>query len=144
MSSKLHGPLQVLLWLVCAFHVVVGLGLNLSADFPQVMASYYGATVDWTPAFLYIVKPLGAFMLALGVMAGFAARDPLGHAAVVYGFVVLFAVRGLQRFIFQSEIGEAVGIEASRNVTNGIIFLVLAAALFFLFRAAGKGSGSSD
>ena len=46
--------------------------------FPQAMAEYYGAQVTWTPEFLYIVKPIGAFMIAIGVMAAAAARDPSG------------------------------------------------------------------
>ena len=103
-----------------------------------MMADYYGATVEWTPALLYLVKPIGAFMLALGVMAGLAARDPLGHSSIVYGFVVLFTMRGLQRLVFQGEIATAVGIESGRNIGNAVFFLLMAAALFWLFRAASK------
>ena len=132
--------LKWFLWGICAFHVIVGLGLNLSSAFPQLMADYYGATVEWTPALLYLVKPIGAFMLALGVMAGAAARDPLGHSSIVFGFVVLFVLRGLQRFAFQGEIATAVGIESGRNIGNALFFLVMAAALVWLFRAADKSA----
>lgn len=131
--------LGIFLWFICAFHVIVGVGVNVSDAFPQVMASYYGAEINWTPEFSYIVKPIGAFMLALGVMAGLAARKPLEHATVVYGFVVLFALRGLQRLIFQGEIETALNIAASRNVGNAVAFLLMSAALLFLFRAANRG-----
>lgn len=143
MNTKMIGLLKAFLWVIAAFHLIVGIGLNVWSEFPQVMAAYYGATVDWTPAFLYIVKPVGAFMIALGVMAVAAARDPLGHCTVVYGFVVLFVLRGLQRIVFQEEIANAVGIAADRNIINAIVFLVMAAALFLLFRAAGKGEGGA-
>lgn len=143
MNSKIKGVLQVFLWFICAFHVIVGLGLNISPAFPQVMAGYYGAQVNWTPELLYLVKPIGAFMLALGVMAGAAARDPLGHRSIVYGFVVLFTLRGLQRLIAQEEIATALQIESGRNIGNAVFFLLMAAALVWLFRAASKSAGSA-
>jgi hypothetical protein len=107
------------------------------------MASYYGATVDWTPEFVYFVKPLGAFMFVLGVLAVVAARDPVGNRWVVYGFVVLFTIRGLQRIVFQEEIANAFAISGGRNIGNAIFFLALGASLFFLHRAATKGAGST-
>lgn len=48
--------LPVFLWAVCAFHVGIGLGLNVSPAFPQVMAGQYGAEVDFTPALLRIAN----------------------------------------------------------------------------------------
>ena len=53
MNSRLHAVLQVLLWVICAFNVIIGLGLNISQDFPQAVAAFYGAQVEWTPAFMY-------------------------------------------------------------------------------------------
>ncbi len=138
MKLNTLGVLTAFLWVVAAFHLIVGLGLNVSSDFPQLMAQYYGAQVDWTPALLYILKPVGAFMFALGVMAALAARDPLGHVSVVYGFAVLFTFRGLQRLIFQSEIESAVAIAGGRNFGNAVFFLLMAAALVLLLRFAGK------
>lgn len=140
MNTKLSGALTALLWFVCAFHVVVGLGVNVSSAFPQAVANYYGAEIIWTPELAYIVKPVGAFMLALGFMAALAARNPLGNAAIVYGFVLLFTMRGLQRLVFQNEIATALSIETSRNIINAVFFFALAAVLFWLFRAA---SGSA-
>ena len=138
MKSKITGVLQVFLWGICAFHVIVGLGLNLSPAFPQLMAEYYGAEVNWTPEFLYVVKPIGAFMLALGVMAAWAARDPLNHGAIVYGFVVLFVLRGVQRLAFQEEIATALSIDSSRNIGNAVYFLLMAAVLVWLHVTAGR------
>ena len=138
MKFNTLGVLKILLWFIAAFHLIVGMGLNVSPEFPQLMAQYYGAQVNWTPEFLYIVKPIGAFMFALGVMAALAARDPLSNVSVVYGFVVLFAFRGLQRLIFQSEIESAVAIASGRNFTAAIFFLLMGAALLVILRFAGK------
>ena len=143
MNSRIMGVLQGFLWFICAFHVIVGVGLNVSPAFPQAMAGYYGAQVNWTPELLYLVKPIGAFMLALGVMAGAAARNPLGHRSIVYGFVVLFVLRGLQRLIAQEEIATALSIDSGRNLGNAAFFLLMAAALVWLFRAASKSAGSA-
>ena len=138
MKSGLYLVLQTLLLGICAFNVIIGLGLNLSPDFPQAVASYYGAEVEWTPAFMYIIKPLGAFMITVGLLAGIAARDPLKHAAIVYAVAVLFLMRGAQRFIFMDEIANSINIEAGRNAVNGIFFLALAAVLVVVYRACVK------
>jgi hypothetical protein len=138
MNTKLLGALQALLWFVCAFHLFVGIGLNVSGAFPQVVAQYYGATVEWTPEFLYIVKPIGAFMIAVGIMAGVAAMNPLANRAVIYGLVALFVIRGLQRIVFQDEIASALAIAGGRNIGNAVFFLLLAGTLFFVFRAAAQ------
>ena len=130
--------LRFFLWFACAFHLVVGIGLNLSPAFPQLMAGYYGAEVNFTPQFLYIVKPLGAFMIMVGIVVLAAARDPLNNGAIVYGLVALLAIRGLQRFAFHDTIVSDLAIESSRNVVNGVVFLLLAAIFLVLFKVAEK------
>jgi hypothetical protein len=144
MKSRQLVGLQVFLWLICAFHVIVGVGLNVSSEFPQFLAQYYGAQVNWTPELRYLVKPVGAFMLALGVLAGVAARNPLGYPSIVYGFVLLFVVRGLQRLIFQGEIETALDIASGRNLGNAVFFLLMAAGLMLLLRFARQQTNSNS
>jgi len=138
MKSGLHLVLQILLWGICAFNVIVGLGLNLSPDFPQMVAGFYGAQVEWTPAFMYIIKPLGVFMITVGLLAGVAAKAPLQHAPIVYAIALLFLMRGIQRFVFMDDIAAAVSIEAGRNLANGVFFIVLAGVLVAVHRACSK------
>jgi len=140
MNPKSLQALRLFLWGICAFHVIVGIGLNVSPAFPQTMATYYGATVDWTPDFLYILKPLGAFMFVMGVLAAVAARDPLKHIAIAYGFVLLFALRTLQRIIHHGELFDTFGITPAHNIGNMIVFGGMSLGLFLLVRAA-RGSG---
>jgi hypothetical protein len=144
MKSRQLVGLQVFLWLICAFHVIVGVGVNVSSEFPQFVAQYYGAQVNWTPELRYLVKPVGAFMLALGVLAGVAARNPLGYPSIVYGFVLLFVVRGLQRLIFQGEIEIAFDIASGRNLGNAVFFLLMAAGLMLLLRFARQQTDSDS
>lgn len=138
MKGNALAVLRFFLWFSCAFHLIVGLGLNLSPTFPQLMAGYYGAAIEFTPPFLYIVKPLGAFMIMVGLVVLAAARDPLNNGAIVYGLVALLAIRGLQRFAFHDTIVADLAIESSRNVVNGIVFLLLAALFLVLFKMAER------
>ena len=130
--------LKFFLWFSCAFHFIVGIGLNLSPAFPQAMAGYYGASVEFTPQFLYILKPLGAFMIMVGLVVMAAARDPLNNGAIVYALAALLAIRGLQRFAYQDTIVSDLAIASSRNAVNGIFFLLLAVTFVVLFRLALK------
>lgn len=141
MESKMMSVLKVLLFGICAFNIVIGAGLNLSPEFPQMVAGYYGAEVDWTPAFMYIIKPLGVFMIVIGVLAGVAAFDPLKYSAIIYGLALLFLMRGLQRLIFMDEIATAVNIDAARNVGNSLFFLILAVFLVVMNRFIANRSG---
>jgi hypothetical protein len=128
---------------VCAFHVLVGLSLNVDLGLKEwVGSSLYNATVDWSDGqFNYIMKPLGAFMIALGVMAAMAARNPLAHRSIIIGFAVLFTMRGLQRLLYMNEIESVFAIPASRSMVQMVVMLALAAGLVFLLRAASAGEG---
>lgn len=138
MRDKTYVALQTLLWSICAFHVMVGLGLNLFPSFPEAMAGYYGATVDWTPQFVYILKPLGVFMLVMGFLAAVAARDPLHNAPIVYAFVAVFVLRAAQRLVFMGVLVEEFQISAGRNFANMVFFFLLGAVLFFLFNVCRR------
>ena len=135
---KTISALQLLLWFVCGFHLLVGLSLNFPLVPLDLLARYYGASVTWTPQFVYILKPLGAFMFVLGGLAAAAALKPLHHKAIVYGFVALFAIRASQRLVFRQELESAFAIPDGKNLGSMVLFFALAAVLFVLYRAAEK------
>jgi hypothetical protein len=141
-EAAMKQVLQALLCFVCAAHVVIGVGVNLAPGFPPLMAGIYGATVDWTPQFTYILKPLGAFMLTVGLLAGIAATDPVRHSAVVYAIAVLFVIRSAQRMVFADETLRAFGITLARDVAVSCFFLALAAALVVLGRRVAAAATS--
>ncbi|MEM7029367.1 MAG: hypothetical protein AAF629_07365 [Chloroflexota bacterium] len=130
MASKTLPILKVVLWIVSLFHLIVGASLNLPLGLKESVGSgIYGAQVDWTAAqFVYILKPLGAFMFALGIMAAIAATNPIKNRAIIYGFAVLFVFRGLQRIVFEQEILSTFAIEPGRQV-NAIFFMFFSAVL---------------
>ena len=126
------------LWVVCAFHLLVGLSLNVDIGLREwVGSSLYNAQVDWSDGqFAYIMKPLGAFMIALGIMAAFAARNPLGNRPIIIGFAILFTMRGLQRLLYMREIESVFAIPSSRSMIQMVVMLALALGLVLLLRAA--------
>jgi hypothetical protein len=136
MPTTSQRVLKAYLWFIALFHLFVGVAVNVSPAFTQMIARGYGATVDWTPQFTYILHPLGAFMIVLGLLAGAAAREPERYEGVVLGFVALFAIRALHRFVYGGVLTQAFGISGQRNTVNGILFLAQALALFLLWRAA--------
>ena len=140
MKSRAYRVLQVLMLLVCVAHIVIGAGLNLASDgMVASMASSYGAeSAEWSAQLLYIVKPLGAFMLVLGLLAAAAAANPTRYRAVVYAFSVLFLIRAVQRIAFSTEIHDIFGIAVSRNTGNAIFFAVLAVVLVVCDRLAAR------
>ena len=131
------------LWIVCAFHILVGLSLNVDLGLREwVGSSLYNAQVDWSDGqFAYIMKPLGAFMIALGVMAAMAARNPLANRSIIIGFVILFTMRGLQRLLYMREIESVFAIPSSRSLVQMVVMLAFAVALWLLLRAASAGEG---
>jgi len=136
MPSTAQRALKAYLWFIAVFHLFVGLSVNLSAGFTRSIAAMYGAQVDWTPQFTYILHPLGAFMIVLGVLAAVAARDPERYEAVVLGFVLLFAIRALHRLVFGDVITSAFAIPSSRNMIAMIVFVVQSVVLLLLWRAS--------
>jgi hypothetical protein len=133
--------LQAYLWVICTFHVITGLGVNFSRPFMATMADWYGATVDFTPQFLTILHPLGAFMIILGVLAAVAARDPLRYRPIVYSFAALFLIRSLQRVLFKHDIEQAFQIDPARNFMTMGLFLVMAITLAALQRYVESRQG---
>jgi hypothetical protein len=130
--------LQVVLWFVGLSHLVLGACIMLSPALQQKAAALYGAQVDWTPQFIYILRPLGAFMLVLGIAGVVAALDPLRYRAIVYCLAALLLLRVLQRVLFRDEIADMFAIEPARNLVNAGFFLALALALIVLAAIAGR------
>jgi hypothetical protein len=135
--------LQLLMWIVAGFHIVTGLGLNLSRGFVETMATFYGANVEeWSPQFLYILYPLGAFMLALGAMAVLPALWPGKYRPIVWIFAGLFAIRATHRLVL-GEISEGVfGIDHQRTMVNMAFFYGLAACLIVADQLAHRGAAA--
>ena len=137
--------LQILMGLVAAAHLVIGVALNFGGTgMIESVAGLYGADVEtWSPQFLYIVKPLGAFMFALGIVGAVAASNPRKHLLVIYGFSILFLLRALQRLAFGQDILDTFGIGAGRNIGNAIFFAAYAVAMIVYARKVSTPSSEA-
>lgn len=138
MGERALVVLKALLWFVALSHVTVGVGIMLTPDFQRFMAGVYGADVTWTPELQYLLKPMGVFMLGLGLVGIAAALDPLRYRVVVVAFAVVLLLRVGQRVVHRDEIAEAFGLSAGRQLLNGSFFFLLALALLLLVFTVGR------
>ena len=136
--------LQLLLAYVCLSHLVLG-GLAF-VSLPEPLAASiikwnYGAIIDLTPSLVHVIRIVGAYMIAMGVLAGLASMNPSRNRAVIWGIILLLLLRVAQRFIFFNEIQEAFGITTVRLLVQSAHFSAIAIGLLLLLRKA-SGSGS--
>jgi hypothetical protein len=133
--------LQVYLGLICAFHIIIGVGINSSQSFIERVAELYGAQVDFNREFVTILHPLGAFMFILGVLAAVAAVQPIRYRAVGYSFAALFVIRAVQRVVFKQDLKEAFHISSTHNLFNICLFLAMGISLAALQWYAERQQG---
>ncbi|MCA9253741.1 MAG: hypothetical protein KDA54_21645 [Phycisphaerales bacterium] len=140
--NSAYRSLQVLLWFISASHVALGAAIALSERLQGFMATLYGVTLEIEPQMQYMLRPLGAFMMALGVAAGAAALRPLRHQPIIWGFVGLFVVRVFQRIVFHDLIAERFGISSSKLITASAFFGILALLLILFLRLAVRADSA--
>lgn len=125
--------LRVLLVMFCIGNVVLGLTALLAGGLAvKAAALFYGANVALNPQVNYVIRMLGAFVFTMGVLGGVAAYNPVKNKAIINVIILLLVIRVLQRIILAKEIFETFGISSGRNLSNIIIFLAIALALFLL------------
>jgi hypothetical protein len=126
--------LKVVLTLVCLTHL--GLGIVAFTGLPEPVtrtaSAFYGVTISMTPQLQHVVRILGAFMIAIGVLSGFALFNPQQNRAIIDGVIVLLLLRVLQRVIFARDIHEAFALPYGRLWMQAAFFTALALALLFL------------
>ena len=133
--------LRAVLVIVTLSHLV--LGAIAFVAIPHVVtslaASAYGATVTLTPELQHAVRIVGAFMLAIGIMAFFALRDPVRNRAIIDSIGILQLLRVSQRVFFATQVQEAFGIAPGRLWAQTAFFLALGVVLLLLRPGAAGG-----
>jgi hypothetical protein len=134
--------LKGLLWFVAVYQFAVGAMLLLTPSLAQLVVGLYGADVQVTEQFTFILKPLGAYMIMTGLIASAAARANMPHPAIVTALSVLFGINVLYRVARFGYIQTTFGIPAW-HLTGQVIFLsALGIALAVLSRSAMKSTGA--
>lgn len=136
------GLLKVVLAVVCLSHLALGILGFISSQglVTEAIASAYGAALTMTPQLQHVLRILGAFMIAIGVMSAFALLNPVKNRAIINGIIVLLVLRVAQRLVFAQEIHDAFSISSARLWGQSAFFLTLAMALFFLAPRAETAS----
>ena len=111
-----YGFFRGLLWVIGAYHIVVGLLFNA----PQPWLVWVGQhVVGYTrmpdAGVFYLARPFGIYLALFGVAMCAAAWNPVKNRTLITLGVVLFAARALQRLATLSQTEELFGITAGRN-----------------------------
>ena len=134
--------LKALLWFIAVYQFVCGALLLLSPSFAQLVVTWYGATVNWTDQFTFILKPLGAYMLMTGLIAAGAARADVPHPSIVTALAVLFGVNALYRIGRFSFVQTTFAIAQWHLIVQIVVLLGLALGLVLFSRNAMRATGA--
>ncbi len=104
----------------------------LSVDAQRFFSELYGAHVQWSDETIYLIRVLGSFAFALGILACFAVVDPIGNRVVGWGFVALFLLRDVQRHLYYSELERGFLLSPTKNLLTTLFFLIQAMILIVL------------
>jgi hypothetical protein len=135
-----YGLLRFCLVVFSLANIVLG-AVAFSGDraVVRMAASFYGAEVLLTPQLIHVIRMLGAFVFAIGIMAALAITDPERNVHIIDGIIILLLLRVLQRVLYAGQITAFFGISDSRNWMNVGFFLIIA-FLFALLRPKEKSS----
>jgi hypothetical protein len=135
-----HTILRAILVIVAVSHVVLGLLACIvgPATIVSLVTRLYGATITVTPQLHHVIRILGAFMIAIGIMSAFAIGDPERNRAIVDGLGILQILRAAQRVIFASQIQEVFGMPSGRLMLQSAFFFVLGVLLLLLWPHAAR------
>lgn len=135
--NKRNG-LCALLWLIAAYHLLAGFVTTFFQDAAVPLGSHlFGVAITMDPQASLLVRYLGAFAIAFGVMAGIAAIAPERNKTFIYGAVVYFIVRAFDRVAFANLLAwHSVG--TLPNWGRIIVILLFAGGLLALMPRAQK------
>lgn len=107
MKKESYIPLKVFLWLICVYHLIVGItGSFFHHLAPQVAPLLYGVELTLTPQIQLIIIHLGALAIIIAILMAFAAIDPVKNKSIIYAGIVYFAIRIIDRVVFWKLIEE--------------------------------------
>lgn len=134
--------LKGLLWFIAAYQFIVGALLLLTPALAQAVVGLYGSDYQVTEQFMFILKPLGAYMVMTGLIASSAARADVPHPAITTALAVLFGINVLYRIGSFNYVQTTFGIPAWHLVGQMVILSALGISLAVLSRAAMRATGA--
>ena len=134
--------LQLFVAFLCGFHLVVGLALSFSADFQIWITGLYAPELEATPQTTYLVRVLGTFAFAMGLVLVPAVRDPQRHWAVIAAFITFFVLRNLSRHLYADELYAGFGVSPAVNLLTSVFFTLQIFVLIGLLLATRRPATS--
>ena len=106
-----------ILWIMCVYHVVVGVALNCPPEWVAWVAeNWFSITRLPGESSIHIARMLGVYMVAFGVALGTAAWNPVKNRAILTIGVLLAVTRFVQRLATGAQLEQALGIPQSHNI----------------------------
>lgn len=139
--TRVRFALQLVLGLVAVTNGLVGLlGVLPGIDVSRVATAFYSASLTVDPQVEHITEMFGAYMLTVGVMAGFAAWRPERYSVITLSVAGMLVLRTVQRVWFAAEQTEVFGISGAYYWGQTIVFFLAAVALLVLDTMNRRGS----
>jgi hypothetical protein len=114
MSKRL--ALQLILWSICIYHIVLGACGFLSEDLAVRLADIlFSVRIEPTPQLSYIAKLLGIYAVVFGLMTATAALAPEHHPTLLNLVILLYALRILNKLIFSDLFTQAFAAPPART-----------------------------
>ena len=133
--------LRAALIVAAAPPLVIGAMMVLSGEMSGRVASLLSdAKLEMTPEFRAVLRVLGLYVAAFGVLMAAAARNPGRHRAVVLAAAGLFAMRGLQRLVHAGTLATAYGVDPLKNALHVLYLLGVGCILWGLLPRRGSAS----
>jgi hypothetical protein len=125
--------LQLVLWSICIYHIVLGACGFLSEDLAVRLADLlYGMKVDPTPQLSYMVKLLGIYAVLFGLLVATAALAPERHSTLLNLIIVLYGLRILNRMVYSRLYAQAFAVTPTRFWVETALLLAFGLAVALL------------
>jgi hypothetical protein len=121
--------LKTLLYFFSLYHLVLGLMGILLTSLTQLVertiAIAFNFSITMDDQTIWMIKVVAVYMLIMGIISFFAAKDPIKYKPIVYAISGLIGIRVIQRVLFAFE-GDnfIINADPTRNII-ALIFLAI-------------------
>jgi hypothetical protein len=130
---RVRTALRAALGLVAISNGLIGLlGVLPGVPVSRVATAFYSASLTVDPQTEHITEMFGAYMLTVGILAGFAAFRPEKYEVITFAVAGMLTLRTVQRIFFASAQSEVFGISGIYYWTQTIVFFAVAVVLGWL------------
>ena len=132
--SSTDVAVRAVLWLLAAYHVVIGVASVVShGATSRIVARLYAGSLGDGEQLRYAVRMLGFYALAIGALVAVAATDPGAHRPIVAVVAALQAARAISRLLSWRLLADAFAVSRARNTLAASMLAAEAMVLLLVF-----------